>query len=139
MRRTAGGTAGWRGRDPLGCAFCIRMSTRALARRLRCLPTDFVFGREVPVATGRRSRLLGLALLDLESAGAGLLIPRCSSVHTFGMRFALDLIFLDGERRAISVRSAVAPRRFVWERGAAAVLELPAQGSFGCSVRKVDS
>jgi len=55
-----------------------------------------------------------------------LLIPRCSSVHTFGMRFALDLFFLDREGRVIGVRRAVPPRRVVRWRGAAAVLEVPA-------------
>ena len=50
-----------------------------------------LLGLEVPVATTRLSRLLGLALLRRRRAGAGLLIPRCRSVHTFGMRFPLDL------------------------------------------------
>jgi len=71
--------------------------------------------------------LLGLAQLDRRLAGTGLLIPRCSSVHTFGMRFALDLVFLDRDGRPCSVRRAVAPRRLAWDRRASAVLELPAQ------------
>lgn len=77
------------------------------------------------MATGLRARLLGLAWLDRERAGAGLLIPRCSSVHTFGMRFPLDLVFLDGDGRELSVRCGVGPRRFASDRRAAAVLELP--------------
>lgn len=56
----------------------------------------------------------------------GLLIPRCSSIHTFGMRFALDVFFLDESGRVIAVRRRVPPRRIVWQRGASAVLELPA-------------
>ena len=72
------------------------------------------------------SRLLGLALLRPGRAGEGLLIPRCRSVHTFGMRFAIDVVFLDRERRALSVRRSVARNRVVGDRGAAAVLELPA-------------
>jgi uncharacterized membrane protein (UPF0127 family) len=45
------------------------------------------------------------------------------------MRFALDLYFLDREGRVIAVRRSVPPRRLAWERGAAAVLEIPsAQG-----------
>jgi uncharacterized protein len=88
-------------------------------------PRAEVGGLEVPVAIGFRARLLGLAHLDLEEAGAGLLIPRCGSVHTFGMRFALDLVFLDARLRPLSVRRSVAPRRIAGRRGAAAVLELP--------------
>ena len=83
-------------------------------------------GRVVPVASGWRSRLLGLAWLDRERAGAGLLIPRCASVHTFGMRFSLDLYFLDGEGATLQVRRRVPPRRLAWCRGADAVLEIPA-------------
>ena len=88
-------------------------------------PRRRIRGRLVPVAAGRRSRLLGLAWLDRGEAGAGLLIPRCSCVHTFGMRFRLDLVFLDGDGREMGRRRRVPPRRIVWRRGAAAVLELP--------------
>jgi uncharacterized membrane protein (UPF0127 family) len=79
----------------------------------------------VPVARGPRARLLGLALLDRDRAGPGLLIPCCAAVHTFGMRFELDLVFLDRAGREVGRRVGVPPRRFVRRRGAAAVLELP--------------
>jgi uncharacterized membrane protein (UPF0127 family) len=101
------------------------MDESTLARRLSLLPRASVLGREVVVAQGPRARLLGLAHLDRERVGEGLLIPRCSSVHTLGMRFPLDIWFLDGRGRAISIRAAVPPRRLVWQRGAAAALELP--------------
>ena len=78
------------------------------------------------MALSRRARLLGLALLDRRAAGAGLLLPGCRSVHTFGMRFPLDLVFLDFELRQISLRRAVPPGRIAFERRAQAVLELPA-------------
>jgi uncharacterized membrane protein (UPF0127 family) len=78
-----------------------------------------------PVARSFRTRLRGLAWRDRAEAGPGLLIPRCASVHTFGMRFALDLFFLDRAGRVISVRRRVPPRRVVWQRGAAAILEIP--------------
>jgi uncharacterized protein len=96
------------------------------SRRLRDLPSATALAREVPVASTRCARLLGLSHLDVDEAGPGLLIPRCRSVHTFGMRFALDLVFLDGEGRPCSVRLGVPPRRFAWDRRASAVLELPA-------------
>ncbi|HEX3173515.1 MAG TPA: DUF192 domain-containing protein [Solirubrobacterales bacterium] len=101
------------------------MARQHLARRLVCLPTAIALGREVPVATGLRARLLGLAGLDRDEAGGGLLIPCCASVHTFGMRFALDLHFLDERGRERSVRRDVGPRRVVSDRRAVAVLELP--------------
>lgn len=94
--------------------------------RFRHLPRELVRGLEIPVAEGLRARTLGLSHLDRECAGPGLLIPRCASVHTFGMRFLLDLHFLDPDGAILSTRRAVPPRRFATERGAAAVLELPA-------------
>jgi uncharacterized protein len=84
-----------------------------------------LLGVEVPVATSLPSRLLGLALLSRRRAGPGLLIPRCSSIHTYCMRFALDLVFLDAEGRVIELRRGVPPRRVIRCPGAVAVLELP--------------
>jgi uncharacterized membrane protein (UPF0127 family) len=94
-------------------------------RRFRGLPTIRTLGVDVLVAATFRSRLLGLALLDRSRAPAGLLIPRCSSVHTFGMRFPIDVLFLDREGAVIAAEPGVAPRRLIRRRGAAAVLELP--------------
>lgn len=72
------------------------------------------------------SRLLGLAHLDRERAGTGLLIPGCRCVHTFGMRFPLCLVFLDADDRPLRVVERLGPRRIAACRGARAVLELPA-------------
>lgn len=79
----------------------------------------------MPVALTGRSRLLGLALLPRGRAGPGLLIPRCSAVHTCWMRFSLELVFLDGDGEILG-RRVVPPWRFARVRGAAAVLEIPA-------------
>jgi uncharacterized membrane protein (UPF0127 family) len=105
------------------------MEAPVLAARLRRLPRRTALGREACVAQGFRARLLGLAFLGRESAGPGLLIPRCASVHTFGMRFRLDLVFLDSEGVAIEVHRRVGRRRVVSCRAAAAVLEIPSPGS----------
>jgi hypothetical protein len=93
--------------------------------RLRELPRRRVCGRSIPVATDFRSRLLGLAWLAREQAGAGLLIPACASVHTVGMRFPLDLVFLDCQGHPLATHRRVPPLRLVRCRGAAAVLEIP--------------
>lgn len=69
------------------------------------------------------SRTRGLAGLDDLPDRAALLIPRCRSVHTFGMRFVIDVIFLDGDRRVVRVEPYVPPRRVVWARAARAVVE----------------
>lgn len=93
--------------------------------RFRGLDRVELLGVEVPVATTPLSRLLGLALLPWRRAGAGLLIPDCRSVHTFGMRFRLDLVFLDDEARLIELRRAVPPGRVLRCPAAVAVLEVP--------------
>jgi uncharacterized protein len=90
---------------------------------------------EIFVAEGPWDRLVGLAGLPAMPAGAALLIPRCRSVHTFGMRFALDVLFVTIEGRSLIVHDArygVPARRVVrasraarTERGLAA-LELAA-------------
>ncbi len=101
---------------------------RRFARLGREEPSRVVLGHAVPVAVGFRARLVGLALRDRVDAGPGLLFPRCSSVHTFGMRFALDVYFLGRDGRILAVRRAVPPRRLVACRGAVAVLEIPSSG-----------
>jgi uncharacterized membrane protein (UPF0127 family) len=93
--------------------------------RFRGLERRPFLGFEVPLATTRLSRLMGLALLSRERAGAGLLIPGCRSVHTFGMRFPLDLIFLDRWGRVIELHRGVPSGRLFRCHRADAVLELP--------------
>ena len=94
------------------------------ARRLAKMPLREVAGIEVPVAASFAVRFFGLAHLDHEQAGPGLLIPRCRSVHTFGMRFDLDVWFLDREGAPLVIRRAVPPRRLLWCPAASAVLEV---------------
>ena len=80
----------------------------------------------VYVARRINARLLGLALLPALPPDVALLLPRCRSVHTFGMRFEIELVFLDAEGRVVRHEPGVPPRRMVSCRGAVAVVELPA-------------
>jgi uncharacterized protein len=74
---------------------------------------------EAHLANGFRKRLLGLAWLDRPPRSRGLLIPCCTSIHTFGMRFSIDVAFiawppdagLDGRVPVLAVRERVPPRR----------------------------
>lgn len=68
--------------------------------------------------------LMGRPRLD---AGEGLLIAPEWSIHTFFMRFAIDVLFLDTQNRVLALRVAMPPfRPYAGAWGAAAVLELPA-------------
>ena len=98
-----------------------------LPRRLEHLPR-FRISDDAVIHEARTfsSRLLGLALLRGLPSGHALLIADCRSVHTFGMRFPIDVAFLDERGRAIRVSRAVPPWRVVVCRGAFAVIEAPA-------------
>jgi uncharacterized membrane protein (UPF0127 family) len=93
--------------------------------RFRGLERTRMLGVEIPVATTLLSRLLGLALLSRKRAGAGLLLRSCRSVHTFGMRFRLDVLFLDAGGRVVELRRSIPPCRVIRCPSAMAVLELP--------------
>ena len=59
----------------------------------------------------------------------GLQLAPCRSVHTFGMRFALDLIWLDGAGQVVRVDAGVRPRRFRTCLRARSVIEVSGGGS----------
>jgi uncharacterized protein len=72
------------------------------------------------------TRLRGLMGRRGLEPGEGLLLRPSGSVHTCFMRFAIDVVFLDRELRVLAVSPAVRPWRLCLQRGARAVLELPA-------------
>jgi uncharacterized membrane protein (UPF0127 family) len=71
----------------------------------------------------RRKGLLGR---DGLATGEGLWIAPCESVHTFFMRFPIDLVYLDREKRIKKARNAVGPWRLSACLSAHSILELPA-------------
>lgn len=83
---------------------------------------------ELSVANTHLRRLLGLLRQDRSafSHGRGLLIVPCHGVHTLGMRFPIDVVYLDAGNRIIDLHENVRPWRFTPMRmDAATVLELP--------------
>jgi uncharacterized protein len=76
------------------------------------------------VATSFASRFRGLMGVAELPAGSGLLLPRTRSVHTHFMRFPIDVVFLDHERRVVAIRRSLKPWRFASAKGARSVLEL---------------
>jgi uncharacterized membrane protein (UPF0127 family) len=72
---------------------------------------------------GRARGLIGQTALPL---GEGMLLRGVSAVHTFFMRFAIDVVFLDRHDVVVGIDSNVAPWRMSARRRARAVLELPA-------------
>jgi uncharacterized protein len=92
-------------------AINLNQQTR-LAARVRVADTFF-------------SRLIGLLGRRSLKEGEGLWIKPCNGVHTVGMRFPFDVVFLDDQNRVIKTRSGLGPFRVCrGGRHAQSVLEL---------------
>lgn len=77
------------------------------------------------VADSAWTRAVGL--LGSADAGGGLVIDPCSSVHTWFMGYAIDVLFLDPQDRVLAVYAPLPPWRMTrWVRGARRVVELDA-------------
>ena len=74
-------------------------------------------------------RMRGLLWHTPLNDGEGLLIQPCSSIHTFGMHYEIDVIFLSKELTIKKIFSHVKPYRFVMSFGAAMVLEIVADSA----------
>ena len=72
---------------------------------------NVVIGDHVEVAETSLRRMKGLLGREGLSAGAGLWIKPSSGVHTVGMKFAIDVIGLDGDRRVVKLWQNLAPHR----------------------------
>jgi uncharacterized membrane protein (UPF0127 family) len=81
---------------------------------------------KVGVADTPKSRRIGLLRHKSLEPGEGLWIYPTQAIHTFGMQFPIDVVFLDRRFRVKRVYHGLRPFRvtsFVW--GAHSVLELP--------------
>ena len=80
----------------------------------------------VRIARSLKSRLIGLLGTPVLAAGEGLWLSPCTSVHTFFMRYPIDVVFLDAQDRVLHCVT-LKPWRFSrWIPKACAVLELVA-------------
>ncbi len=88
------------------------------------LTRQAVLAERVEVADRGAKRRKGLLGRDGLGAEEGLWIVPCESVHTFGMRFAIDLVYVDRKLRVRKVRSGVPPWRMSACLSAHSVIEL---------------
>jgi uncharacterized protein len=70
-------------------------------------------------------RMVGLLNRRALRDGEGLLLDRCYGIHTIGMRFAIDVLFLDQDLRVLRTVEALPPWRTCAVKRAVYVLELP--------------
>ena len=84
-------------------------------------------GDRVRLADSWWSRLRGLLGRGPLETGEGLLLAPCRAVHMFGMRYPLDVAFLDRRGAVVAIYHSLAPgSRPRWHRRAAVALEVPA-------------
>ena len=81
--------------------------------------------------------LLGHARL---ADGEALIFPDCNSIHTVGMRFAIDVVFVDRTWTVVALREALVPGRFIAPAWSAwGVIEAAAGASQRCELRIGDT
>jgi len=101
---------------------------RCQSKKVRATNTTrgTVLGECIRVAETALTGIIGLLGERELLPGDGLLIVPSQGVHTWGMRFPLDIVVLDGDWNVIAIRCNMRPCRITrvfWK--AAAVLELP--------------
>jgi len=84
------------------------------------------------------SRRKGLLDHDTLPEGSAMIIAPCQAVHTFSMRFAIDVAFVAKGGLVLKVRHAVPARRIAVALRAFAVVELPAGALERSGTRKGD-
>ena len=87
---------------------------------------DRIVAGTLLTAFDSKSRRQGLLGRDSLPEGSALIIAPSQAVHTFFMRFAIDVAFVAKDGRVVKVRAAVPPRRIAVSLRAFAVIELPA-------------
>lgn len=60
------------------------------------------------------ARLIGLLGRTSLPPGQGLLLEPCGSIHTFGMLFPIDAIFLDKDKKVVRLHRHIGPFRIVF-------------------------
>lgn len=86
-----------------------------------------IIAREARVASSLGQRMKGLLGRSGLSVNEALILKPCSSIHTFGMRFPIDVLFLGRNMRVIKIIQHIPPNRLsplVWASQMA--IELPA-------------
>lgn len=86
-----------------------------------------VLGVRILMADSMLSRLRGFLFRKAPVMGEGILLTPCKGVHMYGMRFPLDVMFIDHAGRIMAIHEGLAPgRRTPMYSQSNYALELPA-------------
>ena len=85
-----------------------------------------VLADSAEVADTSSKRRTGLLKHERFERGQGLWIVPCEGVHTFGMKFPIDVLYLNRKRKVLKVRENMVARRMSMCLLAHSVIELPA-------------
>ena len=94
--------------------------------KVRNVTRQTVLAQGADVADTSAKRRTGLLRHERLERGEGLWIVPCESVHTFFMKFPIDLVYLDKRKKVKKVRHAVPAWRMSACLTAHSILELPA-------------
>lgn len=75
---------------------------------------NIVVASNVKLASGMIDRMIGLMFKKEMNGFDGLLIDPCNSIHTFFMRYPLDLLFIGKDNKIIKVIRDMQPWRMTW-------------------------
>lgn len=93
---------------------------------LRNARHEHLVARHIESAFDRKTRNQGLLGRSSLSPDSALILAPCNSIHTFFMKFAIDVAFVDRDGRILRARHAVRPWRIQASLRAFAVVELAA-------------
>ena len=80
--------------------------------RITVKRNNAVLAEEAEVADTTTERLVGLIGRHEIPRGTALVLPGCRQIHTFLMRFAIDLVYVDADWRVLCTRRCISPWRF---------------------------
>jgi len=106
--------------------------------RIRNRSKDTVLADRANIANTSKLRRTGLLEHAALHAGEGLWITPCEAVHTIGMKFPIDVLFLDRKKKVLKVRSNMGKWRMAASLMAHSVLELPSGTALATKTAKGD-
>jgi len=93
--------------------------------RVRNQSRDAILADRADIANTSAKRKVGLLRHTKLNPGEGLWITPCEGVHTIGMKFPIDVLFLSKKRKVLKIRAAMPRWRMSMCLRAHSVLELP--------------